>query len=260
VTVHTKKGGLRLCVGVDPSAPVLSTWHLEDTPLGLEAFAKAFISRLPDSATTVKPQAAYFERFGSAGIFTLQALCRELRERGCEVILDAKRGDIRETNAAYAEAYLAEGSPCEVDSITLSPYLGVDALLPFIEIADSMGKRLYVVVKSSNPEGASIQNWGADHGGPLWGAVCEEILQYPTCLGAVVGAGDSEFPSVLNRLESDRPYLVPGVGAQGGTLEGFSHLHDWDVAVNVSRTILHQGPDGFAAAVTQMGELLSAAT
>src|ERR1700733_5205527 len=119
----TQRGAL--CVGIDPHPNLLSTWGLPDSVTGLSRFADICVEAFGDLAAVVKPQSAFFERYGSAGIAVLERTVSSLRAAGALVILDVKRGDIGSTMDAYAAAYLLPSSPLAVDAITVSPYLGV---------------------------------------------------------------------------------------------------------------------------------------
>jgi orotidine-5'-phosphate decarboxylase len=113
-----------LCVGIDPHAGLLAQWGLDDSPAGLETFALTVVEALADRVAVLKPQSAFFERHGSAGIAALEKAVVAAREAGALVLLDAKRGDIGSTMQGYAEAYLDQSSPMAVDALTVSPYLG----------------------------------------------------------------------------------------------------------------------------------------
>lgn len=113
-----------LCVGIDPHASLLADWGLDDDIAGLERFSRTVVEALADRVAVLKPQSAFFERFGSRGIAVLEASVQEARAAGALVVMDAKRGDIGSTMAAYAETFLREGAPLFSDALTVSPYLG----------------------------------------------------------------------------------------------------------------------------------------
>ena len=117
-----------LCVGVDPSRALLESWGRSDNVDGLEFFALSVLDATRGVAVALKPQVAFFERFGSEGYRVLERLLTECRDADVLVVADAKRGDFRPTNEGYAEAWLAERSPLRVDAVTASPYVGFDAL------------------------------------------------------------------------------------------------------------------------------------
>ena len=110
-----------LCVGIDPHQHLLDLWGLPDTAEGLASFTYGVVDALAEHVAVFKPQSAFFERFGSAGIAVLEQATIRLREAGALVIIDAKRGDIGSTMAGYAAAYLAEKGPLACDALTVSP-------------------------------------------------------------------------------------------------------------------------------------------
>ena len=124
-----------LCVGIDPHAALLTRWGLSDDLAGLERFARTVVDALADRVAVLKPQSAFFERFGSRGIGILESTIRQSREAGALVLLDVKRGDIGSTMAAYASAYLDPASSLCADAITVSPYLGFGSLQPALDVA-----------------------------------------------------------------------------------------------------------------------------
>src|SRR5689334_21411284 len=124
-----------LCAGIDPHAALLQAWGLPDSVEGLERFALTAAEALAPTVAAVKPQSAFFERFGSRGIEVLERTIQTCREAGALVVLDVKRGDIGSTVQAYADAYLDPSSPIAVDAITASPFLGFDSLGPMLETA-----------------------------------------------------------------------------------------------------------------------------
>ena len=147
-----------LCVGIDPHPPLLGAWGLPDDVSGLERFALTCAEALGDTAAVVKPQSAFFESYGSAGIAVLERTVAACREQGALVLLDVKRGDIGSTMTAYARAYLDPASPLSVDAITVSPYLGVGSLDPAFDLAAQHGRGVFVLARTSNPEGPQLQH------------------------------------------------------------------------------------------------------
>ncbi|MEU0572799.1 orotidine-5'-phosphate decarboxylase, partial [Nonomuraea sp. NPDC005983] len=146
-----------LCVGIDPSPALLNAWGLDDSPAGLERFSRTVADAVSDVAAVVKPQSAFFERWGSRGIAVLEGVIADLRDAGTLVLLDVKRGDIGSTMAAYAEAYLDHGSPLAADAVTLSPYLGFGSLEGAIASAVANDAGVFVLARTSNPEAAELQ-------------------------------------------------------------------------------------------------------
>jgi orotidine-5'-phosphate decarboxylase len=244
-----------LCVGLDPSAGLLQAWGLEDTPSGVAAMARAVIDAAAPVAAAIKPQVAYFERHGSAGIAVLEEVLATGRDAGLLMIADAKRGDIDATMAAYGEAWLAEGSPLAADALTVTGYLGIGAMGDVLALASSTGRGVFCVVASSNPEGRSLQEAQTAQGRSVEAMLLDQLAEANAVerargarigpFGAVVGATRAAGSLELHELHG--PYLVPGVGAQGATPADvgalFKEVQRGSVLVNASRSILATGPD-----------------
>lgn len=256
-----------LCVGIDPHAALLRQWGLDDDVDGVEQFTRTVVEALAGSVAVLKPQAAFYERFGSRGMAVLERWMPAARAAGALVLLDAKRGDIGSTMAAYAEAYLDPSAPMAADALTVSPYLGVGALQPAFDTAAATGTGVFVLALTSNPEGADVQLARTPRG-----TVAEQVLGELAArnagaaplgsFGAVVGA-------TLDSIEGDLaavngPLLAPGLGAQGATAAGLPRLFgDAPKAVVpvYARSILAAGPDAAAlrAAAEQAREECAAA-
>ncbi|MGC9668593.1 orotidine-5'-phosphate decarboxylase [Planosporangium sp. 12N6] len=238
-----------LCVGIDPHPSLLSAWGLPDTPAGLERFTRTVVEAVGERAAVVKPQSAFFERFGSQGIAVLESAIRQLRDADALTILDVKRGDIGSTAAAYADAYLDPASPLRVDAITASPYLGFGSLTPMIEKAVATGAGVFVLALTSNPEGPAVQHARTADGRTVAQLVIDEISQLNAGveplgdIGAVVGATVGETGHDMSDLGG--PVLVPGLGAQGGRPDDLRTVFGDDlssVLPSYSREILSAGP------------------
>lgn len=147
-----------LCVGIDPHAALLAEWGLNDDVAGLERFSRTVVEAVADRVAVLKPQSAFFERFGSRGIAVLEASVAQAREAGALVVMDAKRGDIGSTMAAYAESFLHPDSPLFSDALTVSPYLGYGSLSPAVALARESGTGLFVLALTSNVEGGEVQH------------------------------------------------------------------------------------------------------
>ena len=182
----------------------------------------------------VKPQVAFYERYGWEGLRIFTQTIQYARERGLLVIADAKRNDIGSTAVAYADAFLGEASlgddmavpVFDVDALTVNPYLGADGVIPFIEAAKRYGKGVFVLVRTSNPSARDLQDLETPAGslyqavGRLvdrWGEETEGQEGY-RFIGAVVGATYPEELRQIRQSHPDMPILIPGVGAQGGDL------------------------------------------
>ncbi|WP_278255688.1 orotidine-5'-phosphate decarboxylase [Nocardioides convexus] len=145
------------CVGIDPHGALLRDWGYDDDVAGLERFALGAVEAVAPHVSVVKPQSAFYERFGSRGIAVLERVIADSRAAGALVLLDVKRGDIGSTSQAYADAYLDPSSPLASDAITVSPYLGFGSLLPFVDTARRHDAGLFVLAATSNKEGPEVQ-------------------------------------------------------------------------------------------------------
>lgn len=247
-----------LCVGIDPHPYLLRRWGLTDDAAGLERFAMTCADSLCGRVAVLKPQSAFFERHGAAGIAVLERLLSSARAAGTLVLADVKRGDIGSTMQGYADAYLSASAPLAVDAITVSPYLGFGSLRPVLDTAAAHGRGVFVLAATSNPDGAEVQL--AETGGV---SVAARLLAEVAAendgatpmgsVGAVVGANQVVVP-VPEKLNG--PVLAPGVGAQGGnadTIRAVFGTATHHVLASASRSILEHGPapDDLQAATTQ---------
>jgi orotidine-5'-phosphate decarboxylase len=255
-----------LCVGIDPHSSLLDAWGLPDDVSGLDSFARTCVEALADRVAVLKPQAAFFERFGSRGLAVLERTIAEARAAGALVVTDAKRGDIGSTMAAYAEAFLDPKSPLFSDALTVSPYLGFGSLKPAVEAARAAGSGLFVLALTSNPEGASVQRAvGADGRTTVAEGILRELAAENAgaepmgSFGAVVGATLSQACVAGVDLEINGPLLAPGIGAQGATARDIPAVFGSAarlVLPSVSRGLLKHGPSAAAlrAAAEQQAE------
>ncbi|UWX77304.1 orotidine-5'-phosphate decarboxylase [Arthrobacter jinronghuae] len=250
----------QLCVGIDPHPGLLAEWGLNDDAAGLERFSLSVLAAVGEQVAAVKPQAALYERHGSAGIAVLERLLAACSDAGVLSIADAKRGDIGSTMAAYADAWLRDGSPLAADAVTLSPYLGFESLRPALDLAAASGRGVFVLALTSNPEGASVQHVGAggaarsvaarivdaaaaENAGP--GVVPgTELGSVGLVVGATVGTALADLE--IDLAASRAPLLAPGLGAQGATAADlratFAAAYP-NVLATSSRGILRAGPD-----------------
>jgi orotidine-5'-phosphate decarboxylase len=242
------QGGL--CLGIDPSSSTLLEWERPDSVEGLEYFSRALVELAIEEVAIIKPQVAYFERFGSKGYAILEQVLSEAREAGLLTIADVKRGDIGSTNLGYAQAWLDERSPLRVDALTVSPYLGVGSLEDVFDFARERGRGAFVLAATSNPEGRQMQRAHSDDGERLEHLVLRSIREYNRrdegfgSIGAVVGATRDDVPFEWESMAG--PFLVPGVGAQGATIgqvaRMFERASKGSVVVPISRAITQAGP------------------
>lgn len=239
-----------LCVGIDPHTSLLADWGLDDDVAGLERFSRTVVEAMADRVAVLKPQSAFFERFGSRGVAVLEKAVEEARAAGALVVMDAKRGDIGSTMAAYAESFLRKGAPLFSDALTVSPYLGYGSLKPAVEMARENGAGLFVLALTSNPEGAEVQHAVRADGRTVAATVlahlaAENAGEEPLgSFGAVVGATLGDLSSY--DLAVGGPLLAPGIGAQGATPADLPRVFGSavrNVVPNVSRGVLRHGPD-----------------
>ncbi len=242
------------CLGVDPTAELLAKWGLPDTVAGVGAMCDVVVAAAGEQLAVVKPQAAYFERFGVEGMRLLQKLVAAFRQRGTLVLMDVKRGDIGSTSQAYAESYLGPDSAYGCDAMTATAYMGFGALMPMVEHAAKVGAGLFIVVRSSNAEGAVFQNAIVPSSGLM---VADHLaMEITECnrhytgteaglIGAVMGATLENATDTLARL----PYsllLCPGIGFQGATIADL-HIRykgaEHRLIPTSSRGVLAAGPD-----------------
>jgi orotidine-5'-phosphate decarboxylase len=239
-----------LCVGIDPHTELLTAWGLTADVDGLTRFSQTMVDALTDRVAIVKPQSAFYERFGSQGVAVLESTIRQLRAAGTLVLLDVKRGDIGSTMTAYAHAYLDPSSPIYADAITVSPFLGFGSLQPVIDVAAAHGGGLFALALTSNPEGASVQLAKSADGRTVAQTVIDEISQlnrgaeplgsFGIVVGATIGENNHTFANI------NGPMLAPGVGFQGARAADLRRVFGAEtrnVVPSVSREILMTGPD-----------------
>lgn len=243
-----KAKGNPICVGLDPrfeQIPAFIKQHVikehEGLPLKLAAlcileFNKGIIDAVADIVPVVKPQIAFYEVFGSDGIWAYQETLKYAKQKGLLTIADAKRNDIGTTAEAYAQAFLGEVKVFEgedevimpvfdADSITVNAYLGYDGIKPFISEGVKYGKGIFALVKTSNPSSVDIQDLEIKTGETVyeimghlldsWGTDCVGESGY-NLVGAVIGATFPKQAEVLRKIMPKSIFLVPGYGAQGG--------------------------------------------
>jgi orotidine-5'-phosphate decarboxylase len=260
-----------LCVGIDPHPALLQRWGLTDDAAGLERFSLTVLEAVGSLAAAVKPQVALYERHGSAGIAVLERTLAAAAEASVLTIADAKRGDIGSTMAAYADAWLRDGSALAADSVTLSPYLGFESLRPALDLAAETGRGVFVLALTSNPEGASVQHVGGSDSVArrITEAAAVENRRYDGSLGSVGLVVGATVGSALSALDLDLaavrgPILAPGLGAQGATAADLRRTFGAaypQVLGTSSRDILGAGPQQRGlrdAARRTLDELLAA--
>jgi len=261
-----------LCVGIDPHPRMLASWGLASDAGGLERCARGLIEALGAIVPVFKPQSAFFEAYGSAGIAVLERTLADIRATGALCILDVKRGDIGSTMDAYAAAYLSDGSPLAADAITLSPYLGFGTLDGAIELADRSGRGVYVLALTSNPEGPQIQHARSADGRSVGQVIVDEAASRNALrrrsetaygpVGIVVGATIGQTGTDFTRLNGS--ILSPGIGAQGAGAADLAAVFKEAaqfVLPSSSREIMSAGPTPAAlqrVTTQRLGEMKAA--
>ena len=262
-----------VCVGIDPHSSQLSAWGLEDNLQGLRTFSLTLVEAMAGKVPVVKPQSAFFERFGASGIKVLEEVLAACREAGLLTILDVKRGDIGSTMAGYAQAYLSADSPLAADAITLSPYLGYGSLAPALDLAKANGKGIYVLALTSNPEGFQVQHAQCASGKSVAGDIISQAEHtnktvsdqgHIADVGLVVGAttGNAAKDLGIDFSAFSGSILSPGIGAQGATPADIQKIFGksaFRVLASTSRGISSAGPkvSALQAAARRITEQMS---
>lgn len=263
-----KAKGSAICVGLDPRLEQIPEFikekHFAQQKNALTAaaesileFNKGIIDAVVDLVPVIKPQIAFYEQYGHEGMRVFEETLWYARDKGLLTIADIKRGDIGSTAEAYARAFLGkvnlfgkEVFSFDADAVTVSPYLGWDGIKPFIEQARKYGKGVFILVKTSNPSSADLQDLQMKdvstiyeimaHYLDSWGA--DEIGESGySFVGAVVGATFPDQAVKLRKLMPQNIFLVPGYGAQGGTAADVKKSFNKDglgAIINSSRGII----------------------
>ncbi|WP_233198083.1 MULTISPECIES: orotidine-5'-phosphate decarboxylase [unclassified Cryobacterium] len=254
----------QLCVGIDPHSWLLDDWNLPDTAAGTESFGRTVVAAAAGRVGIVKPQVAFYERFGSAGFVALERVLSDARQAGLLVIGDAKRGDLGTSVEAYAQAWLSPGSPLEVDALTLAAYMGVGSLDSPLTLAAAYGKGVFLLAATSNPEAGDIQRAivgdGRYAGSSVARAILDDVAERNAraasarlttglgSIGVVLGAtlDLSSFGIDLEAAPTEfrTPVLAPGFGHQGGHIMDLTSIYGGyagGVIVSESRSVLSAG-------------------
>lgn len=229
-------------IGLDPRYEMIPKFiknkyekNLEGVAEAILEFNKKIIDAVYDIIPAVKPQIAFYEMYGLEGMKVFEKTCKYAKEKGMIVIADIKRGDIGTTAKAYSNAFLGktligdkEESIYDVDFVTLNPYMGIDAIKPFIDDCKKYNKGAFILVKTSNPSSGDIQDLQLESGEKVYTKVVKLVEEWGkdlvgeygySSISAVVGA---TYPKQLEELRKEAPhtfFLIPGYGAQGGKAE-----------------------------------------
>jgi orotidine-5'-phosphate decarboxylase len=256
--------GKHLCVGIDPHAHILEQWGLADSASSAERMGREVVEASADYALAVKPQVAFFERFGSPGYAALERVMQDAREAKQLIIADCKRGDIGSSFAAYAEAWLTPGSPLEADAMTVAAYQGFGSLSRALDLILESQKGLFVLAATSNAEAREIQLARRDDGRSVAASIVEEVLSFNSrkfpeetvgAAGVVLGAtlDLASYGIATERVPSPHmPVLAPGFGAQGADIQDARRLfgeYSFALIANESRSLLSQGSKGLASRI-----------
>jgi orotidine-5'-phosphate decarboxylase len=233
-----------LCVGLDPDLKKIPA-HLRNEPDPIFTFCKAIVEETADFAVAYKPNIAFFEALGARGWETL-AKVAEIMPKDIFSIADAKRGDIGNTSKLYAKAFF---ETMNFDSVTVAPYMGNDSVTPFLEFEN---KWVILLALTSNSGSLDFQLIPDQNGKPLYESVLEKSQEWgsPENFMYVVGATRGELIGEVRKIVPDHFFLVPGVGAQGGSLSDvakFGMNCSCGLLVNSSRGIIYaSGEKDFA--------------
>jgi orotidine-5'-phosphate decarboxylase len=228
----------RCIVGLDPRVDQMPAFvRGNGAYAAITAFHELVIDAVADLVPAVKPQLAFFEQYGVAGIQAFENTVLAAKQRGLLVIADGKRNDISSTAEAYANAYLGEDA-FDCDALTVTPYLGRDSLAPFVEACKKHGKGLFVVLKTSNPGSKDFQDQRVETTGrPLYESIASMLHELGedlvgesgySSIGAVIGATFPEEGRRLRELMPRAQILVPGYGAQGGSAKAAAECFNDD--------------------------------
>jgi orotidine-5'-phosphate decarboxylase len=240
---------------------LLTQWDLPDTAGGVRDFGLRTVEAAAGQVAVVKPQVAFFERFGSAGYAALEDVLEAARSAGLIIVADVKRGDVGTSVEAYGQAWLTPGSALEVDAMTVSAYQGVGSLDAPLGLAELHGKGLFVLSATSNAEAAALQLAKTDTGASVARTIVDDVASWNAdhtagelgSIGVVIGATvDASAYGLDYGNMAGIPILAPGFGHQGARIDQFSELYGpaaGSVLVAVSRSLLTAGPRGLKPAI-----------
>lgn len=266
-----KSKGNSCIVGLDPrinEMPEFITRKLshslsdENIANAITDFHSLVIDAVKDYVPAIKPQIAFYEQYGMAGMQAFENTIAWAKKNGLIVIVDAKRNDIGDTATVYAHAFLGKANILnnqraifDVDAITINPYMGIDTIMPFANVCKEYGKGIFVLVKTSNKGSGDFQDLQLKNGDYLYteiarrvNAIGEELVGDSgySSVGAVVGATYPDTAAELRQVMKNNFFLVPGYGAQGASGKTISNCYNKDglgALINASRSITYSSTD-----------------
>ena len=227
ITLKTRKIGSPLCLGLDPHSNLIPKIFKKDSYelsiKNIEDFLFEIIDITKNKIVALKPQVAFFEQWGPDGMSLLVKISKLARENNIPIIMDAKRGDIGSTSEAYAKAWLGQKSYFKANAITINPWMGVETLLPFIELANKTNGGVFILLKTSNPGSRDLQDLKVDgkkvflHLSEKLSHIIESNLGKSgfSNVGIVVGATKPKEAILIRKALPKALFLIPGYGAQG---------------------------------------------
>ena len=227
ITLKTRELGSPLCLGLDPHPNLIPKLFKKNSHelsvKNIEDFLFEIIDIARSKVVALKPQVAFFEQWGPDGMSLLVKVSKLAKENDIPIIMDAKRGDIGSTSEAYAKAWLGQKSFFKADAITINPWMGVETLLPFIELANKTNSGIFILLKTSNPGSKDLQDLKVD-GKKVFLHLSEKLSKIIVSnlgesgfsnVGIVVGATKPDEAILIRKILPKALFLIPGYGAQG---------------------------------------------
>ena len=227
ITLKTREIGSPLCLGLDPHSNLIPKLFKKKSHKlnirNIENFLFEIIDIAKNKVVALKPQVAFFEQWGPDGMSLLVKISKLAKENNIPIIMDAKRGDIGSTSEAYAKAWLGQKSFFKANAITINPWMGVETLVPFIELANKTNSGVFILLKTSNPGSRDLQDLKVD-GKKVFLHLAEKLSQIMESnlgesgfsnIGIVVGATKPKEASIIRKILPKALFLIPGFGAQG---------------------------------------------
>ncbi|MFL2813810.1 MAG: orotidine-5'-phosphate decarboxylase [Candidatus Puniceispirillales bacterium] len=227
ITLKTREIGSPICLGLDPHPnliPKLFKKNSQNLILeNVENFLFEIIDIAKNKVVAIKPQVAFFEQWGPDGMSLLVKVSKLAQENNILVIMDAKRGDIGSTSSAYAKAWLGKNSPFGANALTVNPWMGLETLFPFIEVANESNSGIFILLKTSNAGSKDIQDLLVNNRS-VFLHVADFLKKYTSTnlgkfgysdIGVVVGATQPKEAKLVRKILPKSLFLIPGFGAQG---------------------------------------------